>query len=135
MISAQFFKPEVHHPIIAEWWKAQNWPVLSLRHLPELGFVTYAGDVPAAAGFLYQTDSAFCWFEFIVANPAVRGDERDQALEMLIQKAQEAAECMGFGTIFMSVNNQKLIHRLKAKGFQQNESGMTNLAFVIKEKK
>lgn len=132
MTTVELFSPEKHYVSVSSWWIAQKWPVIPLSHLPRFGIVVSDGPTPAAAGWIYQTDSAFCIFEWIVANPEIRGDPRDRALSLLIDEAKSAAKAMGFSTIFMSVRNQSLLKRLRDRGFTADDVNMTNLTLDLK---
>lgn len=125
----EFFRPDDHYEEICQWWRAQDWPVIPLNHLPQIGFLIFSDEEPAAAGWIYQTDSAFCLFEWIVANPKVRRERRAEALEALIEAGKSAAKEMGFGVIFISARSQPLISRLKRHGFGSEDANMTNLIF------
>lgn len=131
IITTHIFNPEFHYEIVSAWWKKQNWPVIPLSHLPRLGIFVYCDDVPAAVGWVFQTDSAFCWFEFIVANPEIRKEKRKECLSHLINEAKSAAKDMGFQSIFMTVTNESLIARLKSHGFEVVDTGVSNIMFNI----
>lgn len=121
------FEANKHYDTVKAWWAEQQWPTIPLSHLSEQGFVSYVDDVPAAAGWLYMTDSAFAIFEFLVANPEVRREPRAKAIEALIEKVKANADGLGFTSIFMSVTNQSLVKRLEARGFKVTDKNMTNL--------
>ena len=123
------FEADLHYNKISSWWKAQNWPVIPLSHLADIGIVSCVDEKPIAAGWLYRTDSAFCVFEWIVADPEVRGETRDLALGHLISSGKDLAKELGFQSIFMSVRNQSLIGRLTKAGFKVSDENMTNLIY------
>lgn len=125
-LSVELFHPDTHYAAIQEWWKKQNWPILPLTHLSQTGLVVKVGDVPAAAAWLYKSDSAFCWLEWVVANPEVRHAERDSALSVLISTGRVLAQTMGFQSIYMSVGSASLAHRIEAHGFAATDKGVTN---------
>jgi hypothetical protein len=126
MITVEFFEPQKHYETVAGWWAAQDWPVMPLTHLPKTGFVVSHQGKPACAGWLYKTDSAMCWLEFIVASPEIRHEPRSAVLSVLVSSARMAAELMGFQTIFMSTASQSLGSRLGAHGFKASDKSMTN---------
>lgn len=126
MITLELFNPHKHYEVICEWWKSHEWPVIPLSHLPLTGLVVYSDGTPSAAGFIYKTDSAFCLFEYIVANPEVRKDARASALSALISSAKILSKTMGFQTIFMSIRNASLGSRLEKQGFISTDQNMTN---------
>lgn len=131
MIQSELFQTSHHYPLVCEWWKKSGWLPLPVEHLPEIGIVVYTDDTPACAGFIYQTDSAFCWFDFVVANPKVRRQKRSDCLSFLIKESKRIAEQMGFKTIIHSVKHPVLISRLEKEGFVSTEKNMTNLTFNI----
>jgi hypothetical protein len=126
MISVEFFKPESHYETVAAWWKAQDWPVIPLSHLSQTGILVMSNGKPAACAWLYKSDSALCWLEWIVASPEVRREERASVLSVLLSTAKLLAQTMGFQSIFISIRNQSLAQRLEAQGFKPTEGGMTN---------
>lgn len=125
------FIPELHYAEISRWWKAAKWPVIPLDHLAQVGIVSVVNGIPAAAGWIYQSDSAFCLFEFMVANPSVRAERRHAGFSALFSEAKAAAQRLGFQTIIMSVSNDSLIRRLEANGFSVSDRGMTNLIYKV----
>lgn len=133
MIETRFFKPEDHYEMVGEWWKAQKWPVLPLTHLSSIGAVAYVDGVPVVAGWLFQTDSAWCLLEFIVANPEVRRGARSQGFDALFTWAKAAAIAGGFKNIFSSVSSDPLIKRYVDNGFQITDRKMTNLVFKVED--
>ncbi len=130
-ITVEQFIPEKHYEGICSWWKEHNWPIIPLTHLSYLGFVSVINGTPAAAAWLYQTDSAFCLLEWMVVNPKIRRQARTTAISAVIQEVKIAAEHMGFKTIFMNSKSGPLIRRLEAHGFSAAEHGMINLVLDL----
>jgi hypothetical protein len=125
MIQVERFIPEKHYETIGEWWKAQKWPVLPLKTLSKTGIVVTLNDKPAAACWIYQTDSSICWLEWVVCNPEVRREARTDVLSTLIQSAKDVAQAMGFESIFTSLKNESMAHRIKSHGFHATDTGVT----------
>lgn len=130
-LSFETFIPELHYEMLSNWWLGHNWPSPPVSHLPTYGIISNLNGKPSAAGFIYQTDSAFCLFEWIIVNPEVRRAERSEAISGLIEKAKEVARELGFQTIFMSVKSESLIGRLAKHGFQINDRSMADLTFHL----
>lgn len=135
MIATELFKPDQHYKAVCEWWTAQNWPVLPLTHLSQNGIVVCVDGKPAAACWIFKTDSAWCLLEFIVADPSVRRETRANVLSVLISTAKLVAKMMGFGAIFLSVKSQSLAARLEKQGFKANDTGVTSFTFNLMEEK
>jgi hypothetical protein len=131
MTEGQLFNPKDHYALVTAWWKAAGWPVLPLTHLSDIGQMVYVNGKPAVAGWIFQSDSAWCFFEFIIANPEIRNEERKEAFDHLFSWAKFAAEAMGFKNILSMVSNESLIERLVENGFAVTDKNMTNLVFVV----
>lgn len=121
------FSPEKHYQTICQWWEAQNWPKVPLEFLPSFGLVVYHGETPAVAGWLYRTDSAICWIEWIVANPEVRGEPRTEAINLLLSSLKEKAKECGGKIIFTTANNGSLVQRLEKNGYIVTDKDATHL--------
>lgn len=120
------FSPQEHYSMVCDWWTAAGLHSMPLSHLSRLGFVSFSGETPACAGWLYQTDSAFCLFEFVIANPEVRREKRSEALDNLISTAKIVAGAHGFKSIFVNTQSSSLGLRLSKHGFVETDKGMTN---------
>jgi hypothetical protein len=125
-ISVELFEPSKHYDTVSKWWTEQKWPTLPLSHLPTTGIVVSYKDKAAAAAWIYKTDSAFCWIEWIVADPEIRHEARNSVLSVLLSSAKMSARLMGFKTIHMSIRNQSLAKRIETQGFTAADTGMTN---------
>ncbi len=126
MISVELFNPDKHYEAVCGWWTAQKWPTVPLSHLSGTGIVVSHDGKPAAAAWIYKTDSAYCLLEWIVASPEVRREARASALSALISSAKVAAQLMGFRSMFMTIKHESLAKRIRAQGFVATDSGMTN---------
>lgn len=102
--------------IIQEWWKQHGSFAPKPEHLSSTGLLIEADD-PLCAGWLYNTDSKICVFEFVVSNPNVNKDLRDAALTLLIEEIKKLACQRGYELIYSSVKGIKYISRLQAAGF------------------
>lgn len=114
-------------PEVYAWWRAQKWPPVSADHLSENGFI-----IPGyTAGWIYSTDSAIAWMEFIVANPNTGPEERAQALDALISTMINWTVNRGFTKIFTSVNHPRLKERYAKHGFVETDTGMSSMIWGI----
>ncbi len=133
-IHFEFFEPEKHYFEIKSWWKFHNWSCVPLNHLPKIGIVVYTGDKMACAAWLYQTDSAICIIDWVIANPEIRKQERTDCLDFLITALKDAAFSLGFGSIFTFTRHSLLISRLEKHNFKNTSDGMVNLILNINKK-
>ena len=112
----RLFDLDKDYAIIQEWWKQHGSFAPKPQHLSSTGLIIEA-DNPLCAGWLYNTDSKICVFEFVVSNPNVSKDLRDAALTLLIQEIKKLASNRGYELIYSSVKGMKYINRLLAAGF------------------
>lgn len=108
------------------WWAAHGWEAVPPDHLPEVGFII--NDL--VAGFIYKTDSAFCWLEFIISNPDSHEDERSRALDCLLHACVEWVSKSRFKTILSTIKHKRLIEHYKQVGFIQADTEMSTMLFV-----
>ena len=131
MVAIKYSQLE-HYDIISQWWKAHNWPVIPQDHLPKCGYIVYMQDTPIIAGFVYKTDSAFCLFEFIVANPEITGIKRSMAFDFLVEAVVEYSIEIGAKSLFISATNEGLMKKLQKNSFIKTDTNMTNFIRRLK---
>jgi hypothetical protein len=124
-VTTELFDPQKHYGIICDWWRDQEFPIIPLNHLPQTGVVALFNGRPAAAVWIYKTDSAYCWIGYPVASPEIRKNERSAAIAGMISGAKMAAKLLGFQSAIMSLRNQCLESRIQRQGFQPTDRGVT----------
>ena len=108
------------YEIICEWWKWWRWPIISRDMLPdngESGFLIEKNNIPIVSGFLYITNSKVVLLEWIVSNPKYREDDREEAIELLINSVEQLCINMGTKYIFSVGRNKHLIETHKKLGW------------------
>jgi hypothetical protein len=113
--------------LIKSWWEARSFPAIAPTFLPKTGFIVENH----AVGFLYRTDSALAWMEWITTNPESDKIERDKALNLLIETLFTEAKRLGHSVLFTSVQDAGLIERYQRHGFALSEGGMSNMVKVV----
>lgn len=108
---------------INHWLELREWPQFEAHVLPKTGFIIK----DTAVGFLYKTDSSFCLMEWLVTNPLKSSEERDKALNQVIEALVQNAKDSGFKLIFSSLSDQGLVKRYTNSGFIVTDNNMTNL--------
>lgn len=121
------------YPIAARWWKAHGWTPIPQDVLPPIGLIVYSDTAPVAVVWMYQTDRAFVWMEWLVSNPDFKDKQlRGDALNMLIDEFKKRAKAIGYSRIITSVKNKHLMARLEnSGGFVKTDENMTNYIGVI----
>lgn len=131
-LSRKKFSFEEHYDMISEWWKSHRSHVPPKEFLSQTGIVIY-DEKPLAVGFLYKTDSAFCYFAFAVVNPESAKEKRDRALEFLIDSACEWATKAGFKSVLCNSEYKKFTKRLENKGFFRPVKHVDHLFYDVQE--
>ena len=94
---------EEDYETICGWWKWWRWPPLPRTALPDnakSGFMVEKNGEPIVSAFLYLTNSTGALLEWIVSNPKYKQDDRDEAIELLINEAEKFCKAMGITFIF-----------------------------------
>lgn len=126
----RFYQPE-DHALVAQWWKAWEWPVMPPESLPPIGFIISNEGHDVCAAWLYRTDSNIGWLEWYITNKSAPKSAKTGAIEYLIEIASETALQIGLGVLFSGVNHKNLIRKLESSGFKQTETGVTNFIKVL----
>lgn len=115
-------------PTLEEWWQGYDWPSPREDHLPKRGLVAFDPETNErlAAGFLYETDSAFCWMEWIVGNPTADKFKRREAIDILITDIVRLGKELGFKSVFTSLANPRLKEAYIKAGFIETDKSVNN---------
>lgn len=118
------------YPIVESWWEKHGAFPLSLEYYSKTGIIV-EGTVPLCAGWLYDTDSAICVFEFVVCNPDAPREERNKGLNELIKHIIKLAQKRNYKLIYSSVKGEKYIKRLMEQGFVEVDKEQTHCFYKI----
>lgn len=127
MVSVRKFDLSRDYDILSEWWQAHGSFPPKPEHLSSTGIVVEAEDKPVCAGFLYQTDSKICVFEFVVSDPKADKQIRSDALKHLIQTIKSIAKEGEYTLIYTSIKIDAYINKLKDAGFIKADVNQTHM--------
>ena len=119
------------YKLLESWWDAHGSYPPKPEHLSETGIIVEDNEQPICAGFLYQTDSKICVFEFVVSNPKAAKDKRNDALKRLIEVIQNLAEKLDYSLVYTSINVKHYINKLLNAGFMVMDKGQTHLFYEV----
>lgn len=131
VITCRMYTPE-DYSTLETWWKQQNWPPVPADMLPTIGIIACIEDKPVCAGFLYTSNSLTVWMEWMIADPATTKEDRNLALNTLVENLLTYADLQGAKYIMTSIMHPKLVQRLEDRGFIKTDANMTNMIYVIK---
>jgi hypothetical protein len=117
-----------------KWWKFSIPPrnCLPNNGLGGIKIVDKTGEI-ICAGFLYETNSAIAWLEFIVVNPFIKDKKlRYDAQIQLISLLTVEAEEKGFSAVFASITHKNLIEKYVEVGYTPNPIPSTELVIAVK---
>lgn len=123
------------HAVFTEWWKAHDWPGVSLHILPKCGLLVEADDgTPLAASWLYMDNSVGVgMLEWTVTNPKATPKQSYIAIALLVQSAREVARTLDYGVLLTTAKQHALARCLEKNGFIQTDTGMTHLLMLTKD--
>ena len=86
-----------YEDILVGWWKDWGWEPPAKAFLPDNGLngiMVLDDEIPVCAGFLYITNSAVGWVEWIVSNKNYIGNAplRKTAISMLVSVLTDSAK-------------------------------------------
>lgn len=122
---------------LKDWWGFWRFPAPSIPSLPQYeqgsfnGLIASHNGKDLAAGFLYETNSAMCWIEYIVTNPKTSSEEREEAILKVLEELSSSARELGYLAIFSSLKNENLINKYKKIGFIEGTKGTTELIKIL----
>ena len=106
---------------LVKWWDAwPEWQAPAKDFLPDNGkggFIVEKQNEPIVAGFLYITNSKAALLEWIVSNPEYRQNDRQEAIELLINGAENVCKKQGIKYIFSIGRTKQLINTHKKLGY------------------
>ena len=122
-----------------QWWSFWKFQAPPLDSLPNKGLgglkIIFVDDEGQAnnvcAGFLYETDSAIAWLEFIISSPKIKDRKiRYESQVDLIRYLTVQAGQKGYKYVFSSLENKNLISKFKEVGYV--ESNTSHKELIIK---
>ena len=102
---------------LVSWWDEwPEWTAPPKDFLPDNGtggFIVENNNTPIVAGFLYKTNSKGVLLEWIISNPKYKEEDRQVAIELLINGAENVSKELGYKYMFSIGRNKHLIETHK----------------------
>lgn len=110
-----------YEDVLVRWWKDWGWKKApQKKFLPDNGkggLMVTLEDKPVCAGFIYFASNAdVAWVEWIVSDRNIK-ENRDEALNYLLETLIGYCEELGVEYLFSNNNNQNLINKFLNLGF------------------
>lgn len=119
---------------LENWWKWFRFPAPPKEFLPQGGtggIMVMKDGIEICAGFIYFTNSKLAWLEYIVSNPEYRDSDRESAIQFLIYTLTDMAKKKGYGGVFTSLKNQRLIKHYEACGYLKSINNTTEMVIKL----
>ncbi|HUV84253.1 MAG TPA: hypothetical protein VMV86_01005 [Methanosarcinales archaeon] len=105
---------------VKDMWETQGSACPPIGVLGEKGLICWDGDIPLCAIFIFQPASEMGMIEFMVANIKADKKLRNKALDLILLKAIDLCQELGYKYIYTASSNIKFISRLEKKGFKRS---------------
>ena len=125
---------ESDYEILTDWWKAWGWPILVKDMLPDNGtggiMVENEGE-NIVAGFLYWSNSKLVWLDWIISNPKVNRDIRQEAIKKLILTAEHMTKEAGSRYMMSISRSNSLLKTHEQMGWSVDKTPSHEMIKVI----
>lgn len=128
------FLNEADYDVLCQWWKAWRWTAPPRDFLPENGcggLMIEKYGVPVVAGFLYFTNSAVAWSEFVISNFDYKEKDRKEVIKTLIFELSELAKSKGSKYIYTVVKNQNLKQIYEEIGYSNGSVKVDEMFMIL----
>ena len=120
---------------LQKWWSTwPDWQSPPKEFLPDNGtggIMVEKDNKPIIAGFMYLTNSKGVLLEYIVSDPEYREDDRDSAIELLLNTAEQFVKNIGCKFMFSVTQHDKLIKAHEKLGWKKDPKPSHELIKVI----
>jgi hypothetical protein len=119
---------------LSDWWKAWKWPVMAKDMLPDNGtggiMVENEGE-NIVAGFLYWSNSKLVWLDWIISNPKVSRDIRQEAIKKLILTAEHMTKEAGSKYMMSISRSNSLLKTHEQMGWNIDKTPSHEMVKII----
>lgn len=126
---------EDYSDTLVPWWTSHDFTPPVQDFLPDNGkggIIVYEGETPVCAGFLYETNSAVAWSEWVISDKEYRNSKgRKACISLLLNSLEEMAIDKGFRYIFANNNNKFLVEHYKTNGYSVGCTDSIELIKII----
>jgi hypothetical protein len=129
MFSSRKLKEE-DYDLLVSWWKQWRWTAPPRDFLPQNGtggVMIEKDGKQVVAGFIYLTNSAVAWSEFIISNFDYKESDRHEAIKFLISELSRIAQDCGAKYVYTVVKNQSLQKLYQEIGYTNGSQKVTEM--------
>ena len=124
---------ESDYDTLVTWWKDWMWEAPPRDFLPENGtggFMVSNNDSDICAGFIYLTNSKIAWIEFIISDKQYKEEDRNEAIQFLINSLSGVAEETGAKYGYAILKNKSLMKYYEEANFTVTSDKNTEMITI-----
>ena len=124
---------ESDYDTLVTWWKDWKWEAPPRDFLPENGtggFMVSNNDSDICAGFIYLTNSKIAWIEFIISDKQYKEEDRNEAIQFLINSLSGVAEETGAKYGYAILKNKSLMKYYEEANFTVTGDNNTEMITI-----
>lgn len=123
MLRVRRFDSSRDYDDVQSWWISHGAKFLPKKYLPKVGFIGEKDDglniKKLASCFLYKDSLAqFGFLTWVCINPESEKEDRNQAIELVIQSCLDESKKVGVDVIFTCTSHIQLQERFKTFNFR-----------------
>lgn len=125
-------RDEDYHNFLVDWWVGWGWTPPPRDFLPSgdfQGMVSFDGEEPVCAAYVYVTNSAVAWIDWVISSPTYRKKpHRKEAIDGVIEACENALmSAGGVKYVYALIKHNSLIEVYKNRGYNQGDSYQTEM--------
>lgn len=118
ILNTRYFDIKKDYDILCAWYEKYDQVPLRTEQYPPTGLVVEVDTAPVCSGFLWRTDSVIGVFSMPIVDRDAEKEQRNLALNHLIESIKVQAKAIGIKWIFCPVNSKSFLKRLRDLGFK-----------------
>jgi hypothetical protein len=126
MFNVRPLKPGDYENILLGWWADWNWTPPQKDFLPADGtggLIIFDKKTPVCAGFVYVTNSAVTWVDWIISNREYRKKpQRQEALQLLIESLTNISKASGAKYAYALIKHPSLMGTYQNAGYIRGDA-------------
>ena len=97
----------------------QHTAAITMKRLPKIGYISYFGDSPIAAGFLRRVEGGYAQMDTLVSNPHFGSQIRHLAIDKVVKSLIDDAKTLDLEGIVAFTSDIGVLKRAEDIGFNR----------------
>lgn len=132
MTKIEIKKTEDFYPTMVDWWKGNNFEIVSPSLLPNNTFVAYNSEnIPVYSMCFYNTDSNLAWIGWQLKNPNTTKEQRGDSLTRLFEHIQIYAKDLGYQVLFTTSDTKPIVNIINRLGYKVGDEKVNHYLKIL----